>query len=98
MSPAGIISSGGAAATGLAGAPATTVCVAATGATGAGVGKAGVAGDAAGPAVALLVAAGRRRFCVWLMVCARRPRPVKNKIRMSGVVFILPLRLWISNL
>ena len=72
-------------------------------------GAAGVAGAAgavgsAGPAVGLLVLTGagkrRRRLGAWRVVggtCASSSKPVKNKIRTKAVVFILPLRLRVSN-
>src|SRR5882724_6801176 len=111
MLPAGIISSAGllgagtadAVASGCAAVGSVAVVAGAGGLPGAATGcvvMSGRAGMAAGAFVGR-VREGRRRtepgVCGVGVVCAQRPRPVKNRIRKSVVVFILLLRLRISN-
>src|ERR1700722_1890256 len=60
-----------------------------------GVAKVGICGNTGNAFVP-----ARMRLGIWRTVgsvCAQRSRPVKNKIRMSVVFFILPLRLRFSN-
>src|SRR6266705_2520764 len=111
MLPAGIISSGvslsavaGFAAAGLAVGVAVAAGIAGTGlgVAGAAPGAAGNAGTAAVPLAGLLVLAETgnwRRVGVWRVgvFWAQSSKPVKNKIRTKAVVFILPLRLRVSN-
>src|SRR5258706_3593912 len=104
MLPAGIISSGGLLLAGAAVELPSGVAapgMAAAGTAGVvGAGRAGIVGRAAG-ATALVPLLRRRdgrcRTVLVGTVCAHRSRPVNNKIRASVVVFILPLRLRISN-
>src|SRR5882757_3362146 len=103
MLPAGIISSVGLLLADPASALVSGVAAPGAGAGTAGVvsaGRAGMVGTAAG-ATALVPLLrrrdGRRRTLLVGTVCAHRSRPVNNKIRASVIVFILPLRLRISN-
>src|ERR1700685_508195 len=95
MLPAGIISScDGVLAEVAAAFGSSDVAAGTVGATGAG--RFGIAGMVIG----LLVAAGLKRRGIWRTVgigCAQRSRPVKNRIRASVVVFMVPLRLRVSN-
>src|SRR5260221_4708833 len=109
MLPDGIIASAGLLGAGMADAVASGCVAVGSAAVGAGglpgaatgcVVMSGRAGSAAGAFVER-VREGRRGtepgVCVVGVVCAQRSRPVKNRIRKSVVVFILLLRLGISN-